>query len=713
MKKRFLFAAFVCSLSSLAFATIDAQRLEQAEQEPHNWLTHGRTYAEQRFTPLNQINAQTVKQLGLAWSVDSGSLRAMQTTPLVVDGVMYATAPWNVVMALDAKTGELLWKYDPKVPRSTMKKICCGPVNRGVALWQGQVFFGTLDGRLEALDAKTGRLNWSVVTVDQSKPYTITGAPRIVKGKVLIGNGGAEFGVRGYLSAYDANSGDLVWRFYTVPGNPADGFESPLLEKAAKTWNGQWWKYGGGGTVWDSMSYDPKLDLLYFGVGNGSPWNRDIRSPGGGDNLFLSSVVAVRPDTGEYVWHYQETPAETWDYTATQHIVLATINWQGKPREVILHAPKNGFFFVLDRATGELLSAEPYVTVTWASHYDMKTGRPLENKGADWSQGGSAIVRPGATGGHNWQPMAYHPQHKLVYIPVNDVVQTYTDIRRKKPFKYQTGTWNTGNDFNEPIPFYDPAFYQRVIDNILTGEIIAWSPEKQQAVWRKPLARPNNGGILASPELVFQGEADGHFSARDVLTGEVVWQLATGFSFMAAPISYEVDGEQYIAIATGRGGPASFIYGFEEPRQLPSSTRILAFKLGGNKTVPGNTIDLPEFAPPSLDGFAGDYKRGRFLFNNHCAYCHGLAASANQVMPDLRRMHSIWHEQFQQVVLGGIRQQSGMPSFEGILTPEQVQDIQYFVLSEAHALQEDKTTVWYKIKDFFYRIIGKLAPLIY
>lgn len=716
MIKKCLLPSCLLSLfvSFASFAGVDAQRLNQAEQETQNWLSHGRTYDEQRFSPLEQINKQTVEDLGLSWSFDSGSLREMQATPLVVDGVMYVTGAWSVVFALDAKTGEQLWKHDPKVDKNTLHKGCCGPANRGVAIWGEQVFVGTYDGRLQALDIKTGKVNWSVVTVDQTKDYTITGAPRVVKGKVFIGNGGAELGVRGYISAYDADSGDLVWRFYTVPGNPADGFETPLLEQMAKSWNGEWWKYGGGGTVWDSMSYDPELDLLYFGVGNGSPWNRDIRSPGGGDNLFLSSVVAVRPDTGEYVWHYQETPAETWDYTATQHMILATIDWQGEPRDVLLHAPKNGFFFVLDRATGELLSAEPYVPVTWASHYDMETGRPVENSSADWSKGDSAIVRPGAIGGHNWQPMAYNPKHKLVYIPANDLVQTYADIRRTEPFKYEPGTWNTGNNFDEPMPILDPAFYQEIIGNILHGEIIAWSPEQQKAVWRKALARPGNGGILATAgDLVFQGEIDGHFSARDALTGELVWQIDTDFGFMAAPMSYSIDGEQYISIATGRGGPASMIYGFQVPQSLPTSTRVLTFKLGANKTLPENTIAAPDFEPPALADFSGDYDNGRHLFNNYCSFCHGLSAAGNKVVPDLRRMHSAWHQQFQAVVLGGAMTAAGMPSFKGVLDEKQVADIQYFIVTEAHEIRQDQDSLWYKIKQFVYKIIGKLAPIIY
>ena len=326
-----------------------------------------------------KIDASNVKQLGLAWFVDLDTHRGQEATPLIIDGVLYSTSAWSKVQAIDAASGKLLWQYDPKVPGETGVKACCDTVNRGVAAYEGKMFLGTLDGRLVALDAATGNEVWSVVTVDQTKAYTITGAPRVIKGKVIIGNGGAEFGVRGYVSAYDAESGKMLWRFYTVPGDPSQPFEAPILEQAAKTWRGEWWKLGGGGTVWDSMAYDPELDLLYIGTGNGSPWNQQYRSPGGGDNLFLSSIVALKPDTGEYVWHYQSTPGETWDFTATQHIVLADLTIDGQPRKVLMQAPKNGFFYVIDRTNGKLISAKPFVPVNWASEIDLKTGRPVEN----------------------------------------------------------------------------------------------------------------------------------------------------------------------------------------------------------------------------------------------------------------------------------------------------------------------------------------------
>jgi PQQ-dependent dehydrogenase (methanol/ethanol family) len=663
-------------------AGLDQARLIHADSDAENWLMHGRTYNEQRFSPLSQINTETVGALGLDWFFDTDSQRELEATPIVIDGRMYITGAWSVVYALDARTGALLWKYDPQVPKTTLQKTCCGPVNRGVAVWHDKVLVGTLDGRLLALSVDDGTLLWSTVTVDQSKDYTITGAPRVVNGKVFIGNGGGEFGVRGYISAYDVETGKMIWRFYTVPGNPADGFESKQMAEAARTWTGHWWDYGGGGTVWDSMAYDPDLDLLYFGVGNGSPWNRRIRSPQGGDNLFLSSVVAVRPDTGEYVWHYQETPAESWDYTATQHIILADIEWQGHLRKVILHAPKNGFFFVIDRKTGELLSAEPYVEVNWASHYDLQTGRPVETRHANWVDGES-MIRPAAIGAHNWMPMAYHPGLKLVYIPANNLVQTYQDSGEAESFSLKPGHWNTGNNFNEPMPFDDPRLFQAVLDEALGGELIAWDPEKQQAVWRERQLRPGNGGVLATAgDLVFQGKIDGTFVAHDAQTGRVLWRTGTQVGIIAPPISYSIEGEQYITVLTGRGGPASIMLGFEEHADVPQKMRVLTYRLGSNTSLPALPDAAASYDPPDLYPESSVLEQGRSLFNNYCARCHGMNAVSNQIAPDLRQLHPLWHDQFVNVVLNGSMASAGMPSFAGVLNKDQVFAVQHYVLEQ-------------------------------
>ena len=374
-------------------AQVDGARIQNADAEPGNWMITGRSYSEQRYSPLKDINADNAKQLGLAWFFDLDTHRGQELTPLVIDGVMYVTTAWSKVKALNAKTGELIWQFDPEVPGGKAVDACCDVVNRGVAAWNGKLYLGTLDGRLIALDAKSGQPVWSADTFDKSKPYTITGAPLVAKGLVIIGNGGSEFDVRGYITAYDAETGKQAWRFNVVPGNPANGFENKTMEMAAKTWTGEWWKLGGGGSPWNSIIYDPQTDLVIFGTGNGVPWNRAIRSPGGGDNLFLDSIVAVRPETGEYVWHYQTVPGDDWDFDSTQSLMTADLSVNGVTRHVVMQAPKNGYFYVLDAKTGELLSATPYAPMNWSTGMDMGTGRPIEAPNARDLEAGQAIRR--------------------------------------------------------------------------------------------------------------------------------------------------------------------------------------------------------------------------------------------------------------------------------------------------------------------------------
>ncbi|MDY6984346.1 MAG: PQQ-dependent dehydrogenase, methanol/ethanol family, partial [Pseudomonadota bacterium] len=371
--------------ASVAVSGPDDAALANAQNDAAEWLTYGRDYAEQRFSPLNQINTNNVNDLGIAWTYDTGEVRGHEASPLINDGVMYFTLPWSIVVAVDARTGAEKWRFDPRVDKAIGWKACCDVVNRGVALYDGKVYVGTIDGRLIALDANTGNTVWDIVTVDQGRPYTITGAPRIADGKVLIGQGGAELGTRGYLSAYDAQTGDEAWRFWVVPGNPADGFENEDVERAAATWSGEWWEVGGGGTPWDSIIYDPEARLVYVGTGNGSPWSHELRSNGEGDNLYLSSIVALNVDDGSVVWYYQTTPADNWDYTAVQPLMLVDLPVNGVPRKLILQAPKNGFFYVLDRLTGELISADPYAEVTWASGIDLESGRPIETPQARYT----------------------------------------------------------------------------------------------------------------------------------------------------------------------------------------------------------------------------------------------------------------------------------------------------------------------------------------
>ena len=403
MKKLLIFILILNTFSCTQkkSAQVDDSMLASANEHSGEWLTHGLNYAEDRYSLLNQINKDNVHTLGLAWTVDLQSKRGLEATPLVADGIMYVTGAWSIVYAIDVRKGTIIWEYNPKVPGKTAERLCCDVVNRGVALYKGKIFSGTLDGRLIALDAATGKLEWEVMTVDTSKPYSITGAPRVVDGKIIIGNGGAEFGVRGYVTAYNPSDGNQVWRFYTVPGDPSKPFENKAMEEAAKTWSGSWWKYGGGGTAWDAMAYDPALKLLYVGTGNGSPWDRKYRSNGVGDNLYLSSIVAINVSNGEMVWYYQTTPGDSWDFTAAQHIILADLEIKGVKRKVLMQAPKNGFFYMIDRTNGKFISGDPFVYTNWAKKIDSTTGRPIEEPGVHYETM-NTDVSPNYNGGHNW-----------------------------------------------------------------------------------------------------------------------------------------------------------------------------------------------------------------------------------------------------------------------------------------------------------------------
>ncbi|MEH6550053.1 MAG: PQQ-dependent dehydrogenase, methanol/ethanol family [Pseudomonadales bacterium] len=692
-----------------AAANVDAERALKADSDVDNWLLHGRTYNEQRHSPLAQIDQDNVAELGLAWSFETLTNRALEATPIVVDGVMYISGVWNMVYALDARTGSELWRYDPQVPRAVAKKMCCDAINRGVAVWQGKVFIGTLDGRLLALDAASGELIWQTQTVDTEQSYTITGAPRVVKGKVLIGNGGAEYGVRGYISAYDADSGEMIWRFYTVPGNPAEGFENDTMAMAAESWNGEWWKLGGGGTVWDHMAYDPELDLLYIGVGNGSPWNRRLRSPGGGDNLFLSSIVAVRPDTGEYVWHYQVVPSESWDYTATQHMILADIVWQGKTRKVLMQAPKSGFFMIIDRITGELLSAEPFVEVNWASHYDMATGRPVENPGQDYAEG-TAYVKPSGGGAHNWQPMAYSPDTGLVYIPIMDATFVYTE---PKNFVVKPGWRNQGVVREEPVG--NELMHRTLSDKISSGHLLAWDPIAQRQAWIVDLPTVWNGGVLSTAgQLVFQGNGDAHFVAYAADSGKALWQAQTQSPVLAAPISYRVDGEQYVTVMVGNGGAYGLMAGMKPPPG-PKASRVLTYKLGSSKTLPPVPKPEPIPDPPSMAGISDSViEQGRNLYANYCAYCHGVNVISGGTVPDLRHLPASQYDFFQQIVIDGIFESVGMPSFSDDLNQQQVEKIRAYVVYKAN---EDKDLRelpdWLRtVKSWWYELLSWAIALV-
>ena len=675
------FAALIAPVSAqvAAPAQVDHARMLAADAHPGQWMSVGRTYDEQRFSPLAQINPETVGRLGLAWYADINTERGMEASPLVVDGVLYNVQPWNIVTAYDAKTGRVLWTYDPEVPLRFGRLACCDIVSRGLAAWNGKIYVATLDGRLIALDAKTGAPVWSVLTVDNSKGYTITGAPRVFDGRVLIGNGGAEIGVRGYVSAYDAETGAQLWRWYTVPGNPADGFENAAMEMAAKTWTGEWWKAGGGGTVWDSLAYDPELNLVYVGTGNGSPWAWKWRSPGGGDNLFLASIVALRADSGEYVWHYQTVPGEQWDYTATQHMILADIEIGGRLRKVLMQAPKNGFFYVLDRATGELISAEKIVPINWATGIDKATGRPIENPEARYGVT-PVMVSPGAGGAHNWNPMAFSPLTGLVYVPVSETYMAYGLAESWDPARGGLGTSFTGFDAErKAIAEYADAHSK--------GWLSAWNPVTQREVWRGPVEQKGSGGVLVTAgNLVFQGTIGTTFVAYRADTGEKVWEMPVQQVPIAAPIAYEVDGEQYIAVNAGWGGGLAHVERSNYSQLFLSKPRLLVFKLGGTARLPPlppESMQVPELSPPlPLTGTPAQVALGERLYGENCALCHGTAARGG--VKDLRHMTPATHAAFLDIVLGGTRAASGMASFADTLSREQAEAIHHYLISRAH-----------------------------
>ncbi len=655
-------------------ADVDDARLRAAGTDGGHWLTHGRTYDEQRYSPLAQIDAGNVHELGLRWSFETGTRRGLEATPIVVDGVLYTTGTWSVVYAIDARTGGLIWRFDPRVPRRYGAIACCDVVNRGVALYAGRVYVGTLDGRLVALDSATGELVWEVVTVDRSRAYTITGAPRVVEGKVIIGNGGADLGVRGYVSAYDAGTGALVWRTYTVPGDPSQPFESEALERAARTWSGEWWKAGGGGTAWDSFAYDPELRLLYVGTGNGSPWNRHHRSPEGGDNLYLASILALRPDTGRLVWHFQTTPGESWDFTATQHMILADLRIGGHERKVILQAPKNGFFYVLDRETGEFLSAEPYVEVTWATGVDPRTGRPIEAEDLD-DREQIVVVAPSSLGGHNWQPMSFNPETGLVYVPVQEMTGAHA---ADPDWRHRPGFWNTGMDW---------GVYQYLPAPPATGALLAWDPVRQREAWRVPYAHLWNGGTLTTAgNLVFQGTADGRFVAYRANDGEKLWEAPAGSGVIAAPVTYLVDGVQFVSVMAGWGGIFPLLAGERAAASgVRSIGRVLTFALGGD-AAPLEAIPAAP-PPPTPDPEAltrpEDVQQGGVLYHRWCMVCHGQQAVGGGVLVDLRHASPDVPGHFSRIARSGRHLARGGPSFADHLTEEDMEMIQTYVLSRA------------------------------
>lgn len=656
--------------------------LVNAAANDTEWLSYGRDSGESRFSPLDQVNVSNVSELGMAWAYDTGTFRGLEATPLVRNGVMYATASWSVVFAMDARTGEELWRYDPQVDRSMGWKACCDVVNRGVAIYGDKVFAGIIDGRLVALDATTGEEVWSVVTVDQSKPYTITGAVRVADGKVLIGNGGAELGTRGYLSAYNPDTGDLEWRFWVVPGNPADGFENADVEAAAATWAGRWWEVGGGGNPWDSIIYDPELRLVFVGTGNGSPWSHEYRSEGIGDNLYLSSIVALNVDDGSVEWYYQTTPADNFDYTAVQPLMVTEIPINGLPRKVVMQAPKNGFFYVLDAETGDLIYADPYAQVNWASGIDLESGRPIETPQARYDNSISFLV-PGPSGAHNWHPMSFSPETGLLYVPTMQGGPFPYSIDEN--WEYDSEGWNLGiglgTQTDRPVrpdeaytggtgPVYDSP-----------GVLLAWDPVARAPRWTREYDFSVNGGTLATAgNLVFQGAADGYFRAFTADYGELVWEVDLGVGIMAAPITYELDGEQYIAVLAGWGGSSGLIGPNISGAYKPEG-RLWAFKLNGSDIVPVEGQALPELTAIDFNDDPEVLAHGEDIYTAVCMLCHGLGGASGGALADLRYAAPATYDIIQNIVREGAYAGRGMPNLGHIVSEEDVDAVKNWLLS--------------------------------
>ena len=658
-------------------ANVDEARLLAADENPGQWMSTGRDYNEQRFSPLTKINDKNVKQLGLAWFGEFDTRRGQESTPLVIDGVLYVTTAWSKIYAYDAKSGKELWQFDPEVPGEWGVKTCCDVVNRGVAAWNGKVYLGTIDGRLIAVDAKSGEKVWSTQTTPRDEAYSITGAPRVAKGKVFIGQAGSEFEQRGFLSAYDAETGRLLWKWWIVPGNPALGFEQPELEAAAKTWKGEWWKTGGGGSPWDGITYDPVTNYVIFGTGNGAPWPQTLRSPGGmenNQNLFLSSLVALDAGTGKYVWHYQMTPNESWDYDGTQQITLADLEINGEKRHVAMQASKNGHFYIVEAKTGRLLSANAFVpNINWVKHIDRATGVAAVNPEAMYTETKGFFVIPGPSGAHSWHPMSYNPITGLVYIPT--MYGNYPLIASRdddNPMGQKLAI-----SMRKGLAMYDEPGAKRINN----GYLLAWDPLQGKEAWRVSFETGHGGGTMTTAgNLVFQGNSwFEEFVAYRANTGEKLWSMPAQAGVVAGPVTYEVDGEQYVAVTVGsRAGTGGNYYS-------PNGSRILAFKLGGTDRLPAAAPPVPQVLnPPPRFGTPEMLVKGADAYNRFCGTCHGTEGESRGMFPDLRYSAALNSaEVFNSIVVDGALTANGMVSFERALTQEQVDSIRAYVVSLA------------------------------
>jgi quinohemoprotein ethanol dehydrogenase len=640
-----------------------------------DWTNTGGPLDESGFSRLEQINKANVGKLGLAWSLDLEGEVSLEATPLAVDGVLYFPGSNCKVYAVDAVSGKVLWTYDPQIwKRSPGKFRSNFGVNRGLAYADGRLFLGALDGHLTALEASTGKVLWEVQTVPEKSLHTITGAPRVFNGKVIIGNAGADATMRGFVTAYDQKTGKQAWRFYTVPASPEQNAGDPVMEMAAKTWTGEYWKIGGGGgTVWNGITFDPELNRIYLGVGNAGPYNPKVRNPGGGDNLFVASIVALDADTGKYIWHYQQNPNESWDYKATANMIAATLTIDGRRRKVLMQSPTNGFFYVIDRETGKLISAEKTGKVTWADHIDLKTGRPVEAPNIRYETG-ETTMWPSMIGSHNWQAMSFNPKTGLVYIPYMQLGAVYST--KVGPGDFSFGGM-TARGYKDPS---DP--------NDGKGALLAWDPVHQKARWKVPLETIWNGGTLSTAgDLVFQGAADGYFSAYDAVSGARLWRFNAGLGIIAAPISYTAKGRQYVSVLVGYGGTTAALSDFlnvgwkygAQPR------RLLTFAVGGKATLPPSPprdMAVHPVDDPSLVLDEADVKTGRAL-SIACIACHGIGLkAAGAPAPDLRESQiALTREGLWAVVHEGALKERGMPQFD--FTENQVKQLHAYIRATA------------------------------
>ncbi len=644
-----------------------------------DWASYGGDWTDNHYSPLTEINDANVSKLGLAWSYEVDAAPNAFSAPLAIDGILYFGAGYSVIHAVDAATGRLLWKYDPKAAEVAGEKMRSAWGIRGIAYDDGKVYSGTIDGRLIAVDARTGKLVWETKTVEADDGRYISGPPWVAGGKVFIGHGGADFAaVRGYVTAYDGKTGAQVWRFHTVPGDPAKGFESKAMEMAARTWKGEWWKFGGGGTVWHAMAYDPKFNRIYIGTGNGAPWNQKIRSPGGGDNLFTCAIVALDAETGAYVWHYQINPGETWDYNAAMDIELTDMDVGGKTRPVLMTAPKNGFYYLIDRETGKLISAEKFVSgVTWASRIDLATGRPVENPGQRYPDGKAVLVSPNPSGAHTAEAMSYSPKSGLAYIPAVEQAKIYVDAPDLAHWSFPKGQMIANGTGTPPTDMKVPPF---------KNYLLAWNPKTQREIWRVPLKGPKAGGTMATAGgLVFQGNITGELVAYGAANGRKLWAFDAQNGMLAQPITYQAGGRQYVTIMTGWRLSGMSGTGFEWPYHQ-QKRRVLTFVLGGAGRLPPPDPSMP----PIVDdpGFAIDPAKaaaGEALYRARCTVCHGGALKSGGAAPDLRTspipltFDGLWT-----VLHDGALVPRGMPRYAE-LNREQALSLQHYIRRESRA----------------------------